>query len=231
MKYTIGIDIGGSSTKIVGFDENKNLIKPILVKASDPVTSAYGAFGKFTSENNIQLDEIGKIKMTGVGAAFMDGRIFGKKFDTCREFSCVGLGGLYISGLDRCVVVSMGTGTSMVYAEKDSKIEYLGGTGVGGGTLVGLSKLLLGSGQIDHLISLAENGNIENIDLQIKNLTKKGNLPDVPLDLTAANFGNVSADATKEDIATGLLNMVFETVGMCAIFAARKYDIRDIVLT
>ena len=47
-KIVIGIDIGGSTTKIVAFDRDGGLIEPISVKADDPQTSAYGAFGKFT---------------------------------------------------------------------------------------------------------------------------------------------------------------------------------------
>ena len=37
--------------------------------------------------------------------------------------------------------------------------------------------------------------------------------------------------ASKEDLALGLFNMVYETVGMMAIFAARGAGIRNIVLT
>ena len=45
-KVTIGIDVGGSTTKIVGFMEGTmDIMTPILVTAVDPVTSAYGAFG------------------------------------------------------------------------------------------------------------------------------------------------------------------------------------------
>ena len=49
-KIIIGIDVGGSTTKIVGF-EGERMINPTHVKAGDPVASVYGAFGKFTSEN------------------------------------------------------------------------------------------------------------------------------------------------------------------------------------
>ena len=47
-----------------------------------------------------------------------------------------------MSGLDRAVVVSMGTGTAYVMADK-GRVSHLGGTGVGGGTLLGLSGLTL----------------------------------------------------------------------------------------
>ena len=46
MGKIIGIDIGGSTTRIIGFDNNK-MFSPMLVKAADPVSSVYGAFGKF----------------------------------------------------------------------------------------------------------------------------------------------------------------------------------------
>ena len=49
--------------------------------------------------------------------------------------------------------------------------------------------------------------------------------------MTAANFGKLSDVASNGDLALGLLNMVFETVGMMALFAARSRGIKDIVLT
>ena len=60
-KIIIGIDIGGSTTKIVGFDTSdgkRELIQPIFVKATDPITSVYGAFGKFLDSNSLTLEEI-----------------------------------------------------------------------------------------------------------------------------------------------------------------------------
>ena len=40
-----------------------------------------------------------------------------------------------------------------------------------------------------------------------------------------------STIATKEDLALGMLNLVYESVGMLAIFAARSCKTKDIVLT
>ena len=63
MGFVIGIDVGGSTTKIVGFkaDENgkpKELIAPQFVRATDPITSIYGALGKFTHQNGLALSDI-----------------------------------------------------------------------------------------------------------------------------------------------------------------------------
>ena len=228
MSKIIGIDVGGSTTKIVGFN-NGEMISPLFVKASDQLASVYGAFGKFTDLNAISLSEIDKVMMTGVGSTFLANELYGIEAEHVSEFECVGKGGLYLSGLDKAIIVSMGTGTSIVHAQKNGKIEYMGGTGVGGGTVLGLAKKLLGISDITSLIEVASEGNLENIDLTIADITKK----DIGLEshMTAANFGKVSDIATKGDLALGLINMVFESVGMLAVFAARSKGIKDVILT
>ena len=234
MSIIIGIDVGGSTTKIVGFSvdgNEKKLIEPQFIRANDPITATYGAFGKFTDENNIPISEIKKVVMTGVGSSYVKRDLYGIECKRVPEFSSIGRGGLYLSGLDRALVVSMGTGTALVHADKNGTVDYLGGTGVGGGTLVGLSKLLVGAEGIDHIIEYADEGDLSNVDLKIKDITAKNSLTALRADMTAANFGNVSDIATKGDIALGVMNMVYETVGMVSIFASRHCGVRDIVLT
>ena len=230
MGIIIGIDVGGSTTKIVGFDRAGNMISPLTVKANDPVASSYGAFGKFTSENGIEIKDIEKISMTGVGSSFQEGTLFGIPTERISEFEAIGLGGLYLSGLSEAIIVSMGTGTAIVHAKKNGVIEYMGGTGVGGGTLLGLSKQMLGVSDTETLFTLAKDGDLNNIDLRIGDITKKDISPTLSAGTTAANFGNLSELATPSDIACGLINLVFETIGMVAVFAAKSRNIKDIVL-
>lgn len=230
MGIIVGIDVGGSTTKIVGFDQNKNMIQPLTVKANDPVASSYGAFGKFAEENGIAIDEIERIYMTGVGSSFTENGLFSIPTEHVTEFHAIGLGGLYLSDLSEAIIVSLGTGTAIVHANKSGTIEYMGGTGVGGGTLIGLSKKLLGLSHVSHIVELARDGNVENIDLRISDITKKDILPGLSTDMTASNFGKVSEVATRSDIALGLFNLIFESVGMLAIFAARARALKDIVL-
>ena len=236
MSVVIGIDVGGSTTKIVGFRTeggNHSLIDPQIVKANDPITATYGAFGKFTDENGIAIKDISRVMMTGVGSSFVKHNLYGLDCARVPEFDSIGRGGLYLSGLSDAIVVSMGTGTAIVHAKADGTTKYLGGTGVGGGTLVGLSKLLLRAETIEHIEEYAEEGDLSMIDLRIKDImaksgTGKDTLAD---DLTAANFGNVSDVASKSDVALGILNMVYETIGMVSIFAALHCGVRNIVLT
>lgn len=228
---TIGIDIGGSTTKIVGFstDNGYTLIEPLSVKATDPITSVYGAFGKFLTQNNLELSDIEKVAITGVGSKYITKPLYSLPCENVPEFRCIGLGGLYLSKFEKAIVVSMGTGTALVHASHGGKIDYLGGTGVGGGTLVGISEKLIGVGNVEHIAALAESGNLDNIDLRIKDITP--GTYDLPANMTAANFGKVSDLATKEDLALGLMNMIYETIGMMAVFNSRMHNTNDVVLT
>lgn len=229
MKTVIGIDVGGSTTKIVGF-QGEELLSPLFVKANDPIASVYGAFGKFTTVNKIPLDKIDRVMITGVGSSFINEEIFGIPTTHVTEFEATGRGGLYISGLDEAIIVSMGTGTAIVHA-KEGKITYMGGTGVGGGTISGLSRKILGITTIDHVIELAKNGDLSKIDLTVADITSKNILPSLPPEITAANFGKLSDVATDSDVALGIINLVCETIAMMTIFAARQRGLHDIVMT
>lgn len=233
-KTVIGIDVGGSTTKIVGFRPDGTLIDPIFVKANDPVTAAYGAFGKFTLENKIKLEDIDCVNMTGVGTAFITEPIYSLKCNPVKEFDSIGLGGLYISGLDEAVIVSMGTGTAIIHAKKENgtvSTEYLGGTGVGGGTINGLARKMLSIESVTHLAQVCEGGDISKVDLRVCDISRPELYPDMDSELTASNFGKHSDLATKADIAMGIFNLVSETVAMMAIFASRRFNCNDIVLT
>ena len=237
MKTVIGIDVGGSTTKIVGMKKQDGggieLIEPLFVRANDPITSIYGAFGKFTLENGLSLSDIDRVMMTGVGSSFVTTPIYGLECRKVPEFTCVGLGGLYLSGLDEAIVVSMGTGTAFIHTAKSAegtKIKYLGGTGVGGGTLIGLSRQMLGVDNVEHFEQLCEGGDLNKVDLRIKDISADNSFQ-INEDITASNFGKLSDMATKEDIALGIANMVAETIAMLGIFAARNYKTSKVVLT
>lgn len=238
MRTVIGIDVGGSTTKIVSFregeDESVEMISPQFVRAADPITSVYGAFGRFTSQNGLELSDIDCVMMTGVGSTFVDKPIYSLNCRSVSEFKSIGLGGLYLSGLREAIIVSMGTGTALIHAKRNGKktvTEYLGGTGVGGGTLVGLSRKILGVDTIEHIEQLCEGGDLDKIDLRIKDISDNSLFPSVNHELTASNFGKLSDLAGRHDIALGIANMVAETIAMVSIFAARGHGLTDIVLT
>ena len=228
MGIVIGIDIGGSTTKIIGYDGAK-IICPLKVKATDPETSAFGALGKFMSQNRLSLTDISKIMITGVGSSYIGRKIYGVNTSKVDEFLSIGFGGLHLSELDKGIIVSMGTGTAFIKANGDN-ISHIGGTGVGGGTLLGLSRLTLNIRDFDSIIELAKDGDLSKVDLTIGEISKR-NVSDLSMETTASNFGKISELVTKSDIALGIVNMVFQTIGMMAVFACRNDDIKKVILT
>ncbi len=228
MKKIIGIDIGGSTTKIVGLDRGK-IFSPMLVKATDPIASVYGAFGKFISANHLNISDIERIMITGVGSSYITEPLYGIPTGKVDEFRAIGAGGLYLSQLTNAIIVSMGTGTAFVKADP-SGVRHIGGTGVGGGTLLGLSNRMLNVRHFDDLIETAVGGDLSHIDLNISDISHdivEGLTPET----TASNFGKLSDLATRADIALGIINLVFQTIGMIAVFATRIDHTTDVVLT
>jgi len=228
MGIIIGLDIGGSTTKIIGLRAGC-LIDKELVQASDPVASAFGALGKFISKNGLNLDNIEKIMSTGVGASYLQGNLLGVPTIRTVEFRAIGLGGLYVSGLQEAVIVSMGTGTAIVKA-CGQDVTHLIGSGVGGGTLLGLSNRMINVRDFNLFTEMANRGDLSHIDLTISDITKD-EIPGLSPDTTASNFGKNDDAATHEDIALGIVNLVFQSVGTSAVMAAKESGIRKIVFT
>lgn len=228
MGLIIGIDIGGSTTKIVGFTPDGKTVGTLKVTASDQITCMYGALGNFLTTYDRTLNDISKIVLTGVGASFVEDDIYGIPTFKVPEFEAIGRGGLLLGKSEDALIVSMGTGTAFVRATKD-KVEHVGGSGVGGGTLAGLSERLLQERDISVVSKLAKDGCLGNVDLLIEDIFR-GDVPSLPLELTASNFGKIKGGASEPDIAAAIFNLVFQTVGMLAVFACRNDSTKDVIL-
>ena len=224
----LGIDIGGSTTDIVGFKDN-GIEGYLNVEASDPLTSASGALGKFINYKDLDIGDIEHIAITGVGSSYVKKDLFQIETRRVKEFQAIGAGGAYLTSLDRVIIVSMGTGTAIVYNDRGD-ITHLGGTGVGGGTLVGLGDAICGTDNYKRLVELAEDGDLSRVDLSVGDITLE-NINGLNEEITASNFGNLDSEAAPEDYALGIINLVYQTVGMLAVFAARIQGINDVVVT
>ncbi len=227
MGIIIGIDVGISTTKIVGLRDD-HVVSPIRITAVDPVTSLYGAFGKYLHDNGISLADVEQVMVTGVGSAYIDGPIYGLPTGKTDEFVADGLGARFESGLSKAIVVSMGTGTSFVQCDGDD-IRHIGGMGVGGGTVQGLSRVMLNTSDPKQISSLALRGDIRNINLLIGDISLHP-LPGLPMNATASLFSKAQYDAPREDIALGIITMVLQSIGSASILSALNTGIRDFVL-
>ena len=228
MGIVIGIDVGISTTKIVGINKDGIVISPLRIKATDPITSLYGAFGKYLYDNKISLNEVEQVMLTGVGASYINTPIYGMPTNKAEEVIADGLGARYETDLERMIVVSMGTGTSLVRCDGDN-IKHIGGIGIGGGTLQGLSRILLKTDDIKQVSTLAMQGDISNINVLIGDISAQP-LPGLPMDATASLFGNAKSNASREDIALGLICMVLQSIGSGTILSSLGSGIKEFVL-
>lgn len=224
----IGLDIGGSTTKIVGLRE-QIVMGSLLVRADDPVASAFGAVGKFLNQYKLTINDVDRIMMTGVGRTFIQGDLLNIKTEKVDEMQAVGAGGLYLSDRDEAIVVSMGTGTSIVRANGRGSRRIVG-SGVGGGALVGLGRSLLGTRDFTKIEDLAAQGDLNAVDLTVGDISADA-IANLGHDVTASNFGDVKDDAKQEDLAAGVLNLVYQTIGTLAAVTAWKEELRTVVFT
>jgi type II pantothenate kinase len=219
--------VGISTTKIVGLREGR-VVSPIRITATDQVTSLYGAFGKYLHDNKVELTDIDQIMVTGVGASYVSEPIYGIPTQKVDEFMADGMGARFESGLHKAIVVSMGTGTSFVQCDGDD-IRHIGGIGIGGGTMQGLSRVMLNTRDPKQIQSLAMQGDSSHSNLLIGDISTRP-LPGLPMDATASLFSKAQYDAPKEDVALGIITMVLQTIGSAAILSALNSGIKDFVL-
>jgi len=224
----IGIDIGSTITKAVAMKDGV-IINKIKTRAIDAVTSAAGALGKIMLENNIGIGSIKEIIITGAGASKIKSDIFGIKTEKVDEFTAIGIGGIFQAGRDNIIITNIGTGTVFIEAKRDS-VLHLGGTGVGGGTILGLSKKLLQSTTFSDIMEMAGMGNLKQVDLLLEDIMDS-ELSFLGKEATAANFAKMLDSAKNDDIALGIINMVYQVIGMLSVFAARSKDNKSVLIT
>jgi type II pantothenate kinase len=231
----VGIDIGSTITKAVSIEKGR-VIRQVKTKAMDAVTSATGAFGKMLVENGIKLADIEKIRITGAGASKIKGDIFGIPTEKVDEVIAIGVGGLFLAHKEAglppekpIIITNIGTGTILIEASRE-KIAHLGGSGVGGGTILGLSKRLISLSAFNDIMDAAKDGNRKLVDLLLEDIMET-DISFLSRESTAANFGKMLDTAKNEDIALAILALVFEVIGMLAVFAARGKQIDSVLVT
>jgi len=224
----IGIDIGSTTTKAVSIEDGK-VTKKIKTKALDAVTAATGAFGKIVLENNIKIKDIEKIKITGAGAHKIKDDIFGIPTGRINEFEAIGVGGMFLSGMNNIIITNIGTGTVIIEAGERG-ISHFGGSGVGGGTILGLAKKLLPVAEFSDIMELAKTGKLNQVDLLLGDITDTG-ISFLSGESTASNFGKMLDTACSGDIALAIINMVYQVIGMLSVFSARAKNYSRVIVT
>lgn len=227
----VGIDIGASTTKAVALERSRitGLKSTKTLNASD---SARTILEEILLATGRGYGDIKRITISGGGARRIGDTLLGLPVIKVDEIKAIGLGGLTLSSKRKALVVSMGTGTALVVAsQRGKKIMHIGGTGVGGGTIEGLSRWMLGTDKFEAVEEMAIKGNANRADLTVADVAG-GPVGIVPSDATASNFGRLSIDADKNDIAAAIFNMVSQVIGIVTVMAAKAYRLEeDVVLT
>lgn len=146
------------------------------------------------------------------------------------EMLALGKGGLTLTGLDSGLVVSAGTGVAMVAATPDG-VEHVTGSAVGGGTLLGLSRLILGTDNVKEIDSLAMIGDASAVDIMLQEAVG-GEIGRLPSNANAVNLGKLDREDnfTKENLAAGLVRLVAQVIAVIAINASNAANLENIVL-
>ena len=218
--YIISTDLGSTNFKAIilkihdTLDETSiELVGKVRVKTVDFALFISDIIEKY----GINIDSIDKIIATGTSSSFLGDKFKGIDIIKIDEFNSIAYGGLILSKSDEAMIVSIGTGTTILYSNM-RETTRLGGTGLGGGTLVGLSNAIL-IDELDktinflELIDMAKKGNKNNVDLLIGDINS-GIILNMSKDITAANFAGMYKKANKEDYVAAVLNMILENIAL-----------------
>jgi type II pantothenate kinase len=134
-------------------------------------------------------------------------------------------------GLDapRFLLVSLGTGTSALLVDGQS-VRRAGGTALGGGTILGLGRMLAGTSHFEELAALARAGDRRRVDLLIADVYPEGGFQ-LPAQGNASSFARLARLAEDEapeahDLLQALMGLVGENVALicCGLAAAHGVD-------
>lgn len=131
---------------------------------------------------------------------------------------------------ERFVLVNVGTGTSL-YLIDGAERPRLGGIGLGGGTIVGLTGMLCGVRDYAEIARLAPLGDREAVDLTVGQIYAPAQ-PPIAGDLTAANFARPlppEGGAQPQDYAAAVIGMVAEIVTTVGVQAAKLHGASTVV--
>ncbi|MGI6741515.1 MAG: Fumble domain-containing protein [Brevefilum sp.] len=182
------------------------------------------------SEVSYQLDFNTVIGVTGGRYRDLPEEVDGYRIRKVDEMVALGMGGLALSHRDSGLVVSAGTGAAMVSAQGD-KIEHVTGSAVGGGTLLGLSRLILGTDDIAEIDRLAMKGDAAEVDIMLSEAVG-GKVGRLPANANAVNLGKLDRgnDFSRENLAAGLVRLVAQVIAVIAINASNAAGLKDIII-
>lgn len=132
------------------------------------------------------------------------------------------------------MLVTIGTGVSVLRVDGPRKHERVSGSTIGGGTFWGLMRLLTDVEEFEDAMKLAEKGDPTKVDMMVGDiygedsdaLEKLG----LAADIVASSFGKLvskedpAKGLTQEDLARALLSLVTNNIGQVAYLNAKLHN-------
>lgn len=227
MSTWIGIDTGGTLTKLAYLNEQQELTLTVFPSNEMDLVKEW-------LKQHPQVEEIG---LTGGRTEQLrDVLKTMKSIEYIVEFEATLKGVRYLleregHAIEQSIITNIGTGTSIHYMDGNEHAR-VGGTGIGGGTLIGLSTIMTGISDFDTIKSHAAQGQREGIDLLVKDIYQGMDTP-ISGTLTASNFGKVgiteSRNFAKQDVLATTQGLVGEVITTLSIQLAEQYKAEHIV--
>jgi len=226
------------------------------ISNTDCIAQINGEWRRWTQAYSGQLDETevrailakGEIDVADLSWLGVTGgrhRLLPQRLGNCdvisvNELAAIGRGGQAIAERvndtgsipEPLLVVSAGSGTAMVHAQRDD-YRHFTGSAVGGGTMLGLARLLLATIDPHAVDQLAQAGNANGVDLSLADVIS-GPIGSLPAEATAVNFGRLSREdltPSHADLAAGIVTLVGQTIALIAVNAARAIQTEQVVIT
>jgi type II pantothenate kinase len=221
----LGLDIGASKIKGIVFEKSK-ILHRFSMKSQYSSQSTKHVLENLLSKikQNYYFKEIA---ISGVGARVVGKDFCGLKVKKVDEIQAIGIGGLVLTGKNKGLIVNIGTGTAIVASYDEGKLaEHVGGTGIGGGTILGLSKRMIGIEDFKVIEKMAIKGDKWKVDLSVNDIAGKS-VGLIPASATASNFGKLEGEISENDIASGIFNLVLQAIGVISVMSARAYNLQN----
>jgi len=213
----LGVDVGATLSKLAVSDASGDVgFEQMPSGALEPLVE------------RIRVLDPECIGLTGGGASRV-AELLGRPTESVNEFEAWGTGagrlleGSQLTSDPRYLLVSLGTGTSILLIDAGNAVR-VGGTALGGGTIMGLGAALAGEASFEGLCGLAAKGRRSRVDLVVGDIYREGEIA-LPSDLTAASFGKLglaggdgpTGSRSPADLAAAVMGLVGENVALiCA---------------
>ena len=230
----VGIDFGLTNTDVVVMADGA-VVQSATLPSERPTTLAHLA--QAIAALGRSAGGFERLCVTGGQHRQLPDEMAGVPIAKADEIASIGLGGLYLArqrepALKEALIVSAGSGTAMVAARGD-RAYHVTGSAVGGGTLLGLCRLLINTADPHEVNQLALAGDANKVDITLVEAVG-GAIGRLPADANAVNFGRPAtrawSGAARADLAAAAAVLVGQVIAVIAINAARAEQLPLIVM-